>query len=73
MPSSRYTVLSTLFVGSVDFPGRANADADSRRVQGRLRVHAEGKHVEQHLHVALRLHRAAHDAEDAVSFRPLHW
>ena len=37
-----------------------------RRVQRVLRAHAERRHVQQHLHVALRLHEAAHDAVDGV-------
>ena len=36
---------------------------DARRVTGLLQVHAEVEHVDQDLHVTLRLHRAAHHAE----------
>lgn len=41
-------------------PGRL--DANPRRVERTLRIHAKHEHVEQHLHVALRLHEPAHDA-----------
>jgi hypothetical protein len=36
---------------------------DARRVAGFLQVHAEVDQVDHDLHVALRLHRAAHHAE----------
>ena len=37
--------------------------AEARGVAGLLHVHAEVDDVAQHLHVPLRLHVAAHDAE----------
>ena len=46
--------------------GEAGADAEAGGVEGLLRVHAEGEHVEENLHVALRLHVAAHDAVDGM-------
>jgi hypothetical protein len=36
--------------------------AEARRVEGLLQVHPEHEQVQQDLHVALRLHVAAHDA-----------
>lgn len=42
------------------------ADAHAGRVQRRLRVHLEGQHVQQDLHVALGLHEPAHDAVAGV-------
>eukprot|EP00327_Prymnesium_parvum_P031168 CAMPEP_0195603126 /NCGR_PEP_ID=MMETSP0815-20121206/5961_1 /TAXON_ID=97485 /ORGANISM="Prymnesium parvum, Strain Texoma1" /LENGTH=264 /DNA_ID=CAMNT_0040742731 /DNA_START=53 /DNA_END=845 /DNA_ORIENTATION=- len=42
------------------------ADAEARRVDRRLRLHAEGEEVHHQLHVALRLHEAAHVGEARV-------
>ena len=42
--------------------GHVCGEADTRRVQGLLRAHVVMQHVEQHLHVTLRLLEAAHDA-----------
>ena len=52
-------------VGAAGRAGRRRgADVlDARRFAGLLHVHAEVDQVHQHLHVPLRLHVAAHDAE----------
>ena len=44
--------------------GLPNRVLQPRRFAGLLHVHAEIDQVDQHLHLSLRLHVAAHDAED---------
>ena len=71
-PQSLHRVLADPFF-NIDSPikllsklGIARRNADTRCVQGRLRVVSKCKHIEKDLDVALRLHEPAHDAVDGV-------
>ena len=45
---------------------RGGRDAEARRVEGRLRVHAAVEQIRGDLHMPLRLHKPSHDAERGV-------
>lgn len=72
MPQFRRDILTnTLF--QIDRPiehfpliRRPGSDAYPRRIQRGLRIILERQHVEQDLHVSLRLHVSAHDAVHGV-------
>lgn len=52
--------------GAVGTPCHRGSDANSWGIKGRLGVIPEGKHVEQDLQVALRLHETTHDTINGV-------